>query len=262
MDSKQPRGIDELKRARAISTSEDKMLGRAQYINVDSPLGTEFNWQGGAFSRNFCSVIGEERSLKRYIEGVLQKKRGQAIGIEFGGLGINLFKGFSPGFFKQSIGVSLSDHRTDDGQLLYSDGKEVYQDEEQHNIIIGNLFDTKVYKDIEKIIGNKKVDFIIERMWAGLKNVPNNFLVIMTIFQKWYSMLDKGGLMLIETPAFAGEVIKGWVRMLKNEKYAEQVDVEFDEFRMALRIHKLSETPNQLPKLSLKEVEKIINHKS
>jgi len=80
----------------------------------------------------------------------------------------------------------------------------------------------------------------------------------MTILQKWYSMLDKGGLMLIETPAFAGEVIKEWVKMLKNKKYAEQFDVEFDEFKMALRIHKLSEIPNQLPKLSLKEIKEII----
>ena len=103
MDNKQPRGIEELKRARNISTQEDKNKEQFGYVYVDSYLDNSDkleDWGKGNLFDNFYSVIEGEGSLKKYIENILQKKRSQAIGIEFGGLGINLFKGFSPGFFK------------------------------------------------------------------------------------------------------------------------------------------------------------------
>ena len=173
-------------------------------------------------------------------------------------MGINLFKGFSDGFFKQTIGVSLSDYRTESGQLKEGSAEKIYPDGRQHNIIIGNLFDREVYQKINEIIDGKKVDFIIERMIAGLGNVPKNFLTTVTILQKWYSMLSEGGMLLVELPGFAISVVEEWVKVLQSEKYERALYVSFDKFARALRIQKLEKAPAKLPVLKIDEIKNIL----
>jgi hypothetical protein len=257
-------GTNAMRDARKITTETDRQKGRRDYAYVNSTLDTtdEFgDWVEGSFFNTFHKTIEEYDSLQEYIENILKEKKGEAVGIEFGGLGINLFKSFTPGFFKQSIGVSLSDYRTEDGSLAGASCKE-YKDSRKHDIIIGNIFDKDIYEKINKIIENKKVDFIIERMYGGLDNVPENYLIVMAILQKWYEMLNQGGVMFVEMPPFTIRVIQDWVALLQKSTYKNELDVQFDEFRNALRIRKISNTLKQLPKLKLQEIKKAYNIKS
>ncbi len=242
-------GTKAMREARMITTKRDRSN---RYGIVDARLNRSVT----GFERTFRRVCKGER-MKNYIETVLEKMRGEAIGIEFGGLAINLFNDFDKGLFKQTIGISLSDYRTGDGQLKNGGQKMVHTDGRQHNIIIGNLLDDSIYKKINKIIKGKKADLIIERMIAGLNNIPNNFLVVMTILQRWYNMLNEGGLLLVQVPDFAVSVVEEWLKILQGEKYRRVLDVDFDEFRGALRIHKLKGAPERLPKLKLEKIKEI-----
>jgi len=248
-------GTKAMREAQRVSTADDKKRGRQEYSCVDSDLDDfdDGSWRETAYINTFHHVIDDYNSIKDYVEIVLEKKRGKAVGIDFGGLGINVFKGFTPGFFEKSIGVSLSDHRTNNGRLYRID-KKIYDDGREHKIIIGNIFDTKVYKKIDKILQGKKVDFIVERMYAGLQNVPENLMVVMATLQRWYGLLDDGGIMLVELPSFVAPIMKRWLELLNKDN---KVEVAFDEFRLALRINKLPGAPKQLPKLELKEIKKI-----
>ncbi len=245
-------GMKAMREAREVTTEQDMQL---EYFVFDSPLQS--------FSKVFEDVvIGGD--IKKYTEMILNEKKGEAIGIEFGGIAVNLFEGFDDGFFKQTIGVSLADYRTKSGQLKEGGAKKIYPDGRQHNIIIGNLFDREIYQKINKITRGKKVDFIIERMLGGFENVPNNSpLVLMVVLQKWYEMLNEGGLLLIQIPWPMEDIAKEWVKLLQNGKYKQGVDVGFSESRwVSLRIHKLKKAPDRLPVLKIDEIKKILKKES
>ncbi len=243
-------GTKAMREARSVTTECDR---KSDYGIVDAELALKVT----SFDRVFKGVVAGG-DIKRTVEIALEKSKGEAIGVEFGGMGINLFKGFSDGFFKQTIGVSLSDYRTESGQLKEGSAEKIYPDGRQHNIIIGNLFDREVYQKINEIIDGKKVDFIIERMIAGLGNVPKNFLTTVTILQKWYSMLSEGGMLLVELPGFAISVVEEWVKVLQSEKYERALYVSFDKFARALRIQKLEKAPAKLPVLKIDEIKNIL----
>lgn len=151
----------------------------------------------------------------------------------------------------------MSDYRSEDGELVGNDLLK-YEDGREHNILIGNIFDRNVYKEIDNIVNDEKVNLILERMVAGFRNVPNSTMVIMAVLQKWYSMLSEEGLMLIEVLVFLTEVTERWVKILKSD-YDEVLDVEFDLGQGALRIQKLPDAPKKLPVLKLEEINEIIN---
>ena len=169
-----------------------------------------------------------------------------------------MFEGFSDNTFKTTIGVTLSDYRSSDGQL---DGDNIikYKDGREHNIIIGNIFDRNIYKKINNITNGQKINLILERMVAGFRNVPNSPMIIIAVLQKWYSMLDEGGILLVETPIFLEDVIVEWIRVLRRS-YHKVLDVKFDPGQGALRIRKLSGAPAKLPVLGINVVKKILNN--
>lgn len=131
-----------------------------------------------------------------------------------------------------------------------------YKDGRKHNIVIGNIFDKKVYNKIEKIINGQKAELIVERMVAGFRNVPNSSIIIIVVLQKWYAMLNEGGLIFVETPVFLEDVIVEWVKVLRSD-YVKSLDVEFDPGQGSLRIHKLVGAPKVLPVLSVLQVNEI-----
>src|SRR5579859_3685773 len=65
-----------------------------------------------SFQNFFAAVLPEsEKSLRNYIEKILEGRKGKAIGVEFGGTGVTLFRGFTPNFFRQTVGVTLIDYK-------------------------------------------------------------------------------------------------------------------------------------------------------
>ena len=79
------------------------------YIIYDEPLS---GYADSNFSLTFSPLLEHRgKTLRFFVEESLEKKRGKAVGIEFGGPGSNLFAGFTRGFFAKTLGVALTDMR-------------------------------------------------------------------------------------------------------------------------------------------------------
>ena len=245
-------------------SAEIEIIDFERYTWIDSPLeGSGMVGQGLDFGSSFKDVLPKrEISLKNYIETILQKRKGRAIGVEFGGVGLRLFNGFTPGFFAKSISVTLADHRR--WKLRLSELKE--RDRKiHHKVLEGNIFDLKTYESLNQYLDNKKVDLIIERMGQGLEFVPTEPYTVSKILQIWYDLLREGGVMFVQTPVVFNNLLEAWVIKIKNE-FKGVIEIEYQKGKKdndayipcsAFRLHKLPRAPNELPFLDSRTVTKI-----
>lgn len=173
-----------LLRDRKTQYPRDKSSIYAPWAIYDKPIGS--------FSSTY-RVFLKERGLKSYVESELQDRQGQALGIELGGLGSKLFRGFSDGFFKRTLGVVLLDTRK---------GMEKEADEVRgHDVIEANVFEQTGFSDIESWLakyGNGKADFADERMEGAISdfNVSNYFWLFQ--FRKCFRLLNDGGVLFAQ----------------------------------------------------------------
>jgi hypothetical protein len=232
----------------ARKTEVLKNINLEQYYSwLDSCLDS--NPEGSSFFRSFRDIIpSTESSLGEYIEKILSERRGNAIGVEFGGPGKELFKGFSKNFFNQSVGVTLVD---------YTDKKEKTQN---HTVLEGNIFSPDTYIALNNLLEGKKVDLIIERMAKGLENVPSAPHMIGIILQKWYELLNDGGIMFVQTPVVFNTLLDKWANMIQKD-YADVLEFDYKKgvwndnaIGSVFRLHKLPNAPIELPFLNIKTV--------
>jgi len=242
---------------------------KGHYLWLDSPLDKKDEFKSRTFKESFQEILPEgEKSLRHYVEDVLKDKKGQAVGVEFGGIGVKLFDGFTKNFFKKSVGVSLIDHsdifgvqgtyiKTKDGFInLYKKHKK-----SNHEILEGDIFSQDTYHSLDKMLNGDKVDFIIERMAAGLEFIPEEPYTVSKILQTWYKLLSKNGIMLVEVPKVFNELLKKWADVL-NKKYKKNFDFDYiigkneNLSSSVFRLHKLSNTPTELPFLDPRTVQK------
>lgn len=198
------------------AVEERKPGDKAGWEIYDSYLGN--NWDDSSFQVTFACLLPEgECSLRSYIERLLTRKRGAAVGIEFGGPGSNLFGDFSQGFFRQTAGVTLADIRTDSSKER--------DDERHHTVIAGNMFSSQTQQEIAKWLSGRKVDVIFERMDGGLHLVPREPRFLADIANNWYQMLAEGGVMFIQIPRVLVPVMEAWKNFVK-QKYPDQIQVQ------------------------------------
>ncbi len=238
----------------SVDTKDDFNYGKSNYGIIDSSLdNTDFPMDKlTSFFATFQKVI-DAPTLKEYIESKLENKKGEAVGIEFGGLGIRLFRGFSDGFFKKTMAVSLSNLKEKTSQ---NTKKDYFHNKGTHHLFIGNIFDKDIYKKIKKEASG--VDLIIEKMIAGWDNIPKNPMILSAVLQMWWDMLNVNGIILAETPIAMAPLIKEWEKYLQNN-YPDDIDIAFDNIGDVLRIIKLSDKLSKLPKLNMELVKKIMN---
>jgi hypothetical protein len=230
----------------------------------DTALANDKN----SFEAWFAGVLPEgETSLQEYVEKILAPKPFKR-GLEIGGIGTRLFKGFTPGFFDASAGVSLtnfltnSPHRQSMQELDRDDGYN-------HTIIEGNIFDDKdpnIHPSTkDKVIEwaqGEKVDFIMERLYAGRDLLPEEPFALSKEVGFWYRQLAEGGLFFAEIPRAFDKHIKEWETYI-NQSYAGSLDVKVtrlkldgEESRYVMRLHKLANAPEELPLLDAQSVMK------
>lgn len=237
------------------------------YTWIDSPLDIDNDdgYHGVSYRDTFKRVLpidgnnsSQEFGLREYIEKILEKRKGEAIGVEFGGIGVNLFEGFSSGFFKKSIGMTLVDHRNVRGPgtpMNLSDKKEG----STHKVLEGDIFSSDSYKLLGKELNGNKIDLIIERMANGLEFVPEEPYMVSKTLQTWYKLLNENGIMLVQVPSFLNELLKKWARVLRKE-YMGMIDFDFkigegNTFNSSVfRLHKLANAPDELPLLDPRTV--------
>ena len=211
-----------------------------------------------SFTESFNRVI-PEGDIRKYIEHILESRKGRAIGIEFGGVGENLFRDFSGGFFQKTFGVTLVDHRPKHEKRM---GLRAYP---THQILVGDIFASETYKNLKSILGSMKVDFIIERMLGGMEFVPIEPYTVSKVLQEWYQLLSNGGIMLIQIPMVFDNLLLRWVRMLK-EKYNDVLEVEYAQGLSdsnygkdgvsVFRLRKLPNAPETLPLLDPRTIQR------
>jgi len=233
-----------------------------RYTWRNSPLEGEYVPNiGMSFAESFYDTFYDNKGIRHYIEKILKAKAGKAIGIEFGGVGENLFSGFTSGFFVQSVGVTLIDHR-DHEKTNEPFGKD---SEINHKVLEGNIFDSSTYKSLNKILENKKVDLIMERMGRGLEFVPIEPYSVSRILEVWYELLNEGGVMFIQVPVEFNYLLKAWIKKIEEE-FKDVIKIEYkigyndcNNSCSAFCLRKLAGAPNKLPLLDpriLKEIPK------
>ena len=120
-----------------------------------------------------------------------------------------------------------------------------------HKVIEGNLLSKNLYIDIEKELKGQKVDFIVERMLAGKKLLPQDINTLMRTLKFWYKILDEEGVMFVESPKEFKPLLAEWDSMITN-KYSEVID--FSSKYNLFRLQKLKGAPEELPALDLENI--------
>lgn len=230
---------------------ENKHTWGVYWDIADSPLlPTEQKMHKGkpivSFQESFAPVLPEKENIKDYVERILAEKRGEAIGIEIGGTGSALFRGFSDGFFQKTAGVNLTDYRD---QL---DPDPTPEDNARNHIVIpGDLFSGETKDNVGNFLNGQKADLIISRMAGGLNEIPREPYFLGKEADHWYQQLADGGVLLAMLPGF-GAFLPAWVELIKSE-YKGQLEVECTEFVPeegivpVLKLRKLPGAPEHLP---------------
>lgn len=160
----------------------------------DSGLTTGNN----SMQKEFKKLLPEGVNIKEFIEQVLSKRR-QRVGLEIGGPGNNLFAEFTPGFFKETRGVILA--MTPDLQISEKKRKKSGANP-THQIIKADAFTFAGFKQIQQNLPNGSAHLVIERMSGGIRYLPTSPDFLYLLFNRWYKLLKRGGLMFAESPSF------------------------------------------------------------
>ncbi|MFA6386189.1 MAG: hypothetical protein WCW04_00230 [Candidatus Paceibacterota bacterium] len=239
---------------------EDRLEMRENhnYGNIDSHLEKE----GASFSYFFRNILPEgQKDLRSYVESSFKEKQGKALGVEFGGVGSNLFRGFSKGFFKETFGITLADHR--EKWKTKIDAYKNSKHKLDHNVIEGDILSDNLYDNLEEKLNGRKVDIIIERMFLGIEFMPAEPYKLSSILEKWYVMLNEGGIMFIQSPVVFNNLLDKWAEML-HDKYIDSIEFQYEkgihdaavenEGYSSFRLRKLKGAPKDLPFLDSKTV--------
>jgi|ERR1035437_1453555 hypothetical protein len=245
-----PEGIKVREIKKAIKDNAHQSVIARNKENVWEQYDESISDFGETFIRgwNLLEVDSEEKyrgKFRQSIEGTLASSRIQhdLTAIEFGGPGSELFKGFTPSFFKKTLGVCLKDIRDHE--------KKEIDDGNNHSVIPGNIFDvlnTKLLDEVKKSLDVEKVDLIISRLGGPLRSIDKNEAILDRLIRNWYDLLNENGLMFVQFQHGSSESspkkkIEKWANAIK-EKFPE-VEIEVKEKTMC--IHKKNGAPEHLP---------------
>ena len=221
-----------------------------RYTWLDSPI--DASWYYITMEDTFERLLPQSVRLHTYIEKLLEDKASKARGLELGGVGARMFRGFSPDFFAQTAGVALADERSPKKQKLT---------QSNHRVFERNIFDDVLLNDLKEYFGSGKIDFIIERMAKGLEFVPKDPYLIGKEVQKWYTLLSDGGVMFVQVPVSFRHLLPVWARILRMSnitfEYDEGIQNASDESfhpTPVFFLQKTAESPEELPLLTPREV--------
>lgn len=223
--------------------------GAAWYPN-DAPLQKDDH----SFESWFRPVLPfGSTDMRAYVEDTLApfEKR---VGLELGGVGSNLFAGFSQGYFDTSAGVNLTDTRIHRVYPQFSAQKIDSDNQRNHHVIPGNILDDITKERVLTWLNGAKAAFIVERMYAGIYSLPKEPFYMSQEVGFWYNdVLAQGGLIFAQVPHAFTPYIKQWEAYCK-ENHSTTVDVQVNKYdeKNVVRMHKLTNDP--LPLLNARDV--------
>jgi len=145
-----------------------------------------------SYERDFAEVLKPYKNFSEYIKGNYGEKKGDLIGIELGGPGVNLFDGFEWDTFSKTAGFTLKK-------------LPEYKVDLNHEVIEADVFSRNQKSErswtqvIDWVRKNGRPDFIVERMVGPLFEIREAKLFLL-ILDRWYRILSDGGSMFIEVP--------------------------------------------------------------
>lgn len=226
----------------------EEVAGRRRaWSTYDSPLRDSRN----SYEAWFREVLPESQpNMQQYIEETLGCDK-QHTGLELGGPGTELFRGFSPGFFAASAGICLVDVRG--RNVLEQSAQQKIKDEINHRVVEGNIIHPKTQDEALEQLGGS-VDLVILRMYGGIGGIPDDPFFVGKMAARTYQQLAVNGLIFSEVPRGARPYIKDWVTRVKGE-YPE-LDAQHRSLRGrdVVRIHKTPGAPAKLPLLGVRAV--------
>ncbi|MBA3724279.1 MAG: hypothetical protein H0W89_05330 [Candidatus Levybacteria bacterium] len=190
------------------------------------------------FQDSFYRVLPEGENMRDYIERMLAHKEGRAIGIELAGVGSRLFSDFTPGFFRKTAGINLTDSRDFDSPSIKGDDAK-----RNHTVIEGNILTPETRDDVKQWPHGEKIDLIMERMYGGLLILPQEPFFLSDRARMWYELLAEGGLLFAESPQALRPHLSQWETYIKEE-HADKMEVSVS--RNIIRIRKLQDVPLEL----------------
>lgn len=236
----------------------------AQYIWIDSPLyGRQY--EDGSFDAFFKPSLPKgEKDLGDYVESVIDSGEGEqeAIGLELGGQGRQLFEDFEehfPGLFSRSIALVLAEYSPPEKA-----GRHTPID---HTIMEGDMLDPLALDRLEAALAGKKVKFVIVRLGAGWDMIATKEPYhIVRALQRVYGMVAEGGVMFLEVPNDLKPFMDEWLAAAAPAVTAKKLEAQYalrgkteqehEELKAALRIRKLADEP--LPMLDPRAAKRII----
>lgn len=201
----------------AAARVQEKGLEDGQYSWLDSGLD-EYSSHFPMFE-TFEMVIprveGKPHSIRAFVESALRDRAGRARGLELGGVGARLFRGFSEGFFSKTAGVTLVDER--------SPLEQATKTQSSHKVFECNIFSAELSQQLERYFGTK-IDFIIERMGKGMEYVPADPYIVGASLQTYYRMLSNEGIMLMQVPVTFRHLLPEWKKLLVSQGIGFEYD--------------------------------------
>jgi len=179
------------------------------------------------FDAFFAGVLKPFKSIGEYVASNYEKRKGQLIGVEFGGPARKLFQDLNvENIFSHSAGFVLRDHRSE---------AEKHQDIERHHEVVESDVFFKdgahelSWRSVEKWFSEHgRPDLIIERMVQGIDLIrrPDLFAAIVS---RWHAVLSDDGTMLVEVPKVftAGQLAKLQQIFEQSPKFADS-ELKFD----------------------------------
>ncbi len=169
-----------------------------------------------------------------------------SIGVEIGGPGRNLFRGFDPDVFSRTYGMTLVEPRSDEEKAADA--------EIGHTIIDGDF--RKTWETLEKDLDGEKVNLVISRLVGGKVVQPYDPYALARDFDRAYAIVsDDRGLIYTSVPDILEPVIVPWaMKMQKEYDSTVGVDLHQNDLGFHLEVEKLPGAPKRLPLLDSREV--------
>lgn len=217
----------------------------------DSPLDI---WEpnGELFETTFSKVLPEKYQetggLKRYIEEVLAPKKGSAVGLELGGPGSQLFRGFSSEFFNKTAGICLVDSRN-----TFNRSRD---EENHHSLLLGDILSQEGKQAADTWAGGKKIDLLFLRMAGPRGSLPNEPFFMAQEAAFWYPYISEIGLIIAQLPFAFDHTIEQWVDDINAGPDALEAQTDKNPYLDGanLRLLKLPGAPGKLPPLDARTV--------
>src|SRR3989344_5840980 len=206
---------------------------------------SELAYTTSSFEQSFSRMVPD---LRHHTEHELANRKGDAIGIEFGGPGGKMFRGFSKSFFKKTIGVTLSD------PLGTNEDEQRLREESRHQVVRADITHPETYALLCDQLNAEKADVIFERLAGGFTENPRDAALAIKLLSRWYDFLREDGLMLVQVPVAHNSMVAGWVRRVQSAyedtltvRYVQGTENGWPGKESILYLRKRSGAPEKLP---------------